>query len=407
MIRIKKIEIENYRSCLKSSLELQNDLTCLIGINGVGKTNLLNGIQLLKKLKGGQLQVGSEVPKTYTGSTAHLSVALMYNNKEINIKCEIRYETDDRNVDEVSQTDFKFNFQKLTGEKKWIQLPFGLLDYLEQFSSLKDNAQVRTFFNIPRFPNQREQELISELRVFFKKMSYYSASQFSDPTKCPLSIELEEGRPSRHSRSGVYHEKFITDLYLTYKNNNKLFNKFLSTVNHEGIGIIENISFIEYDMPSSSYEVKSGGKIKKIERNRQLVIPNVTIDSIQLSPNQLSEGTFKTLALIFYVITDENNLLLIEEPEVCVHHGLLNSILSLILSQANKKQIIISTHSDFVLDRLKPSNLLIVKKQPRKGTTAKPLSKSLSRNDFQALKNYLTETGNLGEYWKEGGFESE
>ena len=160
-------------------------------------------------------------------------------------------------------------------------------------------------------------------------------------------------------------------------------------------------------MPTSRIEVKSGGKIKKIEKNRQLIIPQILIDKVELSPNQLSEGTFKTMALAFYLITDENELILIEEPEVCVHHGLLDSIVSLIVSQSNRKQILISTHSDFVLDRLKPENLIIVKKEGVSGTIAKPLSAYLSKNEFKALRNYLSETGNLGEYWKEGGFKYE
>ena len=93
-------------------------------------------------------------------------------------------------------------------------------------------------------------------------------------------------------------------------------------------------------------------EIRQILRNKQLIVPYVGVDKTELSFNQLSEGTFKTIALIFYIITDKSNLLLIEEPEVCVHHGLLNSVMSLILLYSRRKQIIISTHSDFVLDKI-------------------------------------------------------
>lgn len=70
-------------------------------------------------------------------------------------------------------------------------------------------------------------------------------------------------------------------------------------------------------------------------------------------------------------------------------------------------QIIISTHSDFVLDKLEPENVVLVDKNRNKGTIAKSLFKTLSKNEFQALKDYLENSGNLGEYWKEGGFEDE
>jgi predicted ATPase len=203
------------------------------------------------------------------------------------------------------------------------------------------------------------------------------------------------------------HGKFIFDLYSTYKNDKTSFNKFLNTINQNGIRLIDDISFFEHSLSNSSVVVKSINKINQIERNKNIIIPSVTIDGVVLSPNQLSEGTFKTLALIFYVLNDKSELLLIEEPEVCVHHGLLNSVIELIKQQSKDKQIIISTHSDFVLDKLKPENIILVKKNTEKGTQANHLSKAMSKDDYSALKEYLKTSGNLGEYWKEGGFEND
>lgn len=405
MLLLKKFTITNYRSCLKSTLHLENNLTCLIGINGVGKTNLLNGIQLLKKIKGGKNKFLDNTSRVTAGSHTSIAANFEYDGKNIRLKCDINYETDDRNHDDILNANLKFNLNEITGSKSWISFPTEIFQYLEHVN-WNSNVLRSHYFNIIKV-SSKEVDIIKVIQAFIKRISYYSASQFSDPTKCPISFELDESKQFRSGRFNYYHERFLYDLYINYKTNRKLFNKFLTTVNKEGIGIIDHLTFGEYEMPSSIYEVKSGGKIRKVEKNRQLIIPSVTIDNIELSPNQLSEGTFKTLALIFYIITDENDLLLIEEPEVCVHHGLLNSIISLILSHSTKKQIIISTHSDFVLDRLKPSNLLIVTKEIKRGTVAQSLSKALSRNDYMVLKKYLSETGNLGEYWKEGGFENE
>ena len=96
-----------------------------------------------------------------------------------------------------------------------------------------------------------------------------------------------------------------------------------------------------------------------------------------------------------------------EEPEVCVHHGLLNSILELIKMKSSDKQIIISTHSDFVLDKLLPENVILVKKDTEVGTIALGLTQYLSKDDYNGLKSYLNDIGNLGEFWKEGGFDYE
>ena len=122
-------------------------------------------------------------------------------------------------------------------------------------------------------------------------------------------------------------------------------------------------------MPTSSsdYSVRVGGTVEVRRRHQLLVIPQFRIGKRQLSPNQLSEGTFKTLALLFHVMTEDSTALLVEEPEVCVHHGLLSSILELIKSYSQHKQMILSTHSDYVLDQVKPENVYRVASKNRPG----------------------------------------
>ena len=74
------------------------------------------------------------------------------------------------------------------------------------------------------------------------------------------------------------------------------------------------------------------------------------------------------------------------------------------LELKNIDAIIIATpwewHAPMILDSIKSGVKYI-------GTEVKNLSKFLSKNEFKALKEYLSESGNLGEYWKEGGFEND
>ncbi|WP_374991952.1 AAA family ATPase [Burkholderia multivorans] len=118
--------------------------------------------------------------------------------------------------------------------------------------------------------------------------------------------------------------------------------------------------------------------------------------------NQLSEGTFKTLALAFYIITDSSRLLMVEEPEVCVHHGLLTRVVDTLKSYSKIKQTFISTHSDLLVDDLEPENIFVVD-MIRNGTRVKQLEDWLPKNAKIALHTYLAESGSLGEYWRSGG----
>ena len=127
---------------------------------------------------------------------------------------------------------------------------------------------------------------------YLSNISYYSATQFSDPTKCPISLELEDSKLIKSYRKTKTHEQFIFDLYKTYSDDTKTFTRYLNTVNHNGIGLINNITFLERNIPSSSYKVKAGGQIQKISKTKKIIIPSIIIDDLKLSPNQLSEGTF-------------------------------------------------------------------------------------------------------------------
>ncbi len=388
MIKIDKIEIKNYKSCLKTSFNLISNLNVLIGVNGVGKSNILNAIQLLKKIKYSIYKHDFQDEDSILDTT--ITIYINIENEIHLLKATIFYFIDDRNIDEVFAFDIKIKpLNKEKTSTKWKTLNY------YKFNTLFDKI------------NDKSDRVGWLIFNFFNSISYYGATQFADPSKCPISIEFEDSRATRTNRNLKAHDKFIQDLYLLYKKDSDGFNQYLNTVNKSGISLVDSIDFFEHEMPINSYVVKQGGKISPDVRYKTIIIPKIKIDNIDLTLNQLSEGTFKTLALVFYILSDKSELLLIEEPEVCIHHGLLNSIIELIKIQSKNKQIIISTHSDLILDQLEPENILLVNKQLSKGTIATPLNNHLSEEDLEAMRNYLRTSGNLGEYWKEGGFDNE
>jgi len=387
MIKISKIEIVNYRSCIKTTIDVQDNLTTLIGINGVGKSNILNSLLLLKKINRNRFFHQEIIQETlkHTG----LKLFLTIDKISYTLKSDIYIETDENNLDDVLYAEI---FLKKSKDKTqdWRPIPIDLFSYVERLKIINKPFNDRKIQD--DYLKSEEGQIAIQIVDFLISISYYSATQFADPTRCPVSISIQEteiqGIKNRES-----HSMFIYDLYSSYRSENKSFIKYVNIINKNGIGLIENIKFTEHKYTELN--------------NRTVITPIFEIDGQRLSPNQLSEGTFKTLALIFYVLNDKSELLLIEEPEVCVHHGLLNSVIALIKQQSKEKQIIISTHSDFVLDKLKPENIILVKKDIQKGTLADKLSKTMSKDDYSALKEYLKTSGNLGEYWKEGGFENE
>lgn len=221
---------------------------------------------------------------------------------------------------------------------------------------------------------------MQKVAAFCSGFKYYGASQFTNPSECPASFQIEEEEGKRR-RLTVFrgHRQILFAMYSAVQSENRrsrdLYEQFLDIVGKRGLRLIDDLSFREVRTSSTDYSVRVGGKIERRRRNRVLVIPQIKMGKQKLSPNQLSEGTFKTLSLLFHLITDEASAVLIEEPEVCVHHGLLSSILELIKSSARDKQIIISTHSDYVLDHVKPENVFQVFLEKERGTVVKHLTK--------------------------------
>lgn len=421
---LSRIELTNYRSCKRTSVELRNTLSTLIGVNGSGKSNFLNGLLLLKKIARISRHASDE---DYSQSSCRIKATFIVDHKKLPFEAVVKYTTNERNIDEVASATQTWNFAEFTGDSSPVKLP------LSRFFEYRDFRQLRFFDDKPKDITasdwstllSRSYQLISgsaepidpkhlktivgvfdKVYGFVTGISYYSASQFTDPSKCPTFFEIENDRVMRRvNRNWNEHSQFMYDLYLAYKDPKSKFNEFLSIVGGEGIGLIDTIEFTEIDVPANVYEVAIGGRVISKEVKKLLVIPSFLIRSAKLSPNQLSEGTFKTLAIVFYLITDTSRLLILEEPEVCIHHGLLASLLELIKVSARKKQIVISTHSDFILDGMDPENVFVVRNDAKKGTTIRHIPTALSATDYGALREYLKSSGNLGEYWRHGELE--
>jgi ABC-type lipoprotein export system ATPase subunit len=412
-MHLRKIKVTGFRSCLNVRTEMQGGLNVLIGSNGSGKSNFLQALLLLKRMTSAnqaRVYFENDAPRSETEIAGDFALG----DKNIKFRFSCQWSPSERNQEEIIASRQRWNFRDLTGVDKWDEIP------MEAFMYFADKAQLAFIdpYRSRRFMYQRfgeralsrrlsgHREVLWDILRYFSSINYYSASQFSDPSKCPSSIELEDEREFRRGPAGRDHSSFIAALYKAYRSDEAPYKKYMSLIGPDGIGLIDAISFHTYDIPSTQYRVLPSGKLSTKSTKKQVVIPQVSVDGKLLSPAQLSEGTFKTLALIFYIITDQSSVIMIEEPEVSIHHGLLNSIIEIIRNETQNKQVIITTHSDYVLDLVEPDCVQLVAKHPEKGMSVLPLTKRLSRCEYRALKEYLNETGNLGDYWREGGLEN-
>jgi ABC-type lipoprotein export system ATPase subunit len=383
---------------------LRPGLSTLIGINGSGKTNVLNAILLLQKVCNLQQPFGFKHtlgPKDEKNANrSSIDATFIVGGKLVRYHAEIRYITRENNQEDVVKAEEHWNTKEITGHDSWFTYPSFFLKQ-ELRWNFKEGRRHMPSFVPEALANKKASSALIAIGVFISNINYYSAAQFTNPSECPASFEMENDVLRRSFAGGNEHRRFMFDLYSKYKNEPAEFSGFKSIVGRYGIGLVDDIDFDTIQISANEMEVKVGGKLSKKKVKRVLVVPHFIISRKNLSPSQLSEGTYKTLALLLYLDRAASSLLLLEEPEVCTHHGLLASIIEMLKSYSKKKQIIIATHSDFILDQVKPETVFIVKNLRGKGTVVKHLPEAMSRKDYEALKTYLKTTGNLGEYWRD------
>jgi energy-coupling factor transporter ATP-binding protein EcfA2 len=401
---LKRIVIENYRSCLRTPIDLHPRLSVLIGPNSSGKTNILQAIMFLNKMAHEDV-FGPSHRNAITRSS-RIKATFQNRRTQIQLTASIDAHTDESNNDVLLASRQKWLLRSQNGRETSLELP---LAFAARFSSDAEylmrlrHLNLRGRVNVVGMSKWCSRALTGVFE-FCNGIKYYGASQFTNPGSSPVSFEIEqEGKRHRLFRLRG-HARILYDMYSAKKAEaDRRYSQFLEVVGAKGLRLIDDLTFREVPTSATDYSVRVGGKIEVRRRHKLLIIPQFRIGRQKLSPNQLSEGTFKTLALLFHIITADSTALLIEEPEVCVHHGLLSSILELIKSYSLQKQMIISTHSDYVLDHVDPENVYRVTFEKKKGTFVRHIPNSMTAKEFLALREYLESEGNLGEYWREGG----
>lgn len=352
-MKIKKINIENFRSIKKLSIEFPNeDILTLVGANNAGKSNILRAINNL---------LGE---RWFKGDTAELND--FYNrNKDNKIKIEIIFDDNKKVIFSSSQDWPEYldqNGEKIYGSRGNVKEDFPCT-YLEANRSIDKAMQFKSW------------ELMGKI-----------AKSFNDKAK---------------SKSEVIEKKF--DEIMEIFNEIPEFKKFKKD-------FIDYFEELQADTPYKlKVDFKAFSPLNYFKSINILANDSSINDKYDTNLIELGDGS-RNLVLFALVRSYAKNfkneaqgVLAIEEPEIYLHPQAqkhLYSIFREIVKESNI-QIIFTSHSPYFVNSEEFHHIGLVSKSKDDGTTVKMLTKE-KLVDFcknSGVPSEKTNVGNINEFY--------
>ena len=371
-------------------LKLDN-LNLLVGPNGSGKSNLLEAIGLLRSsaknltapMRG---STGSGVREwIWKGDSngGHAAVEATIDNP-----VEERKRTPTvplRHRIEFTETSARFELIGETIENSvnddGHDNPFFFYRYNNgsPFLSTRDEGEGR---------NLRREDVAPDESVL---------TQYKDPDLYPelaqLANSYDEIRLYREwsfGRSSVFRSPQSADLpgdrLEEDFSNLGLFLNYLRGIPAAKKAIIEHLQDLYQGLDDFDVRIK-GGTVEVVLTEGDFIIP----------ASRLSDGTLRYLCLLAILCDpDPPKLICIEEPELGLHPDLLPKIADLLNDASERTQLIVTTHSDILIDSMtdQPTAVVIVEKHDGQTTTQR-IEQTEELEEW--LKKYR-----LGELWVRG-----
>lgn len=369
---ISKIHIENFKGFKGSfKLSLNNDVNILVGDNEAGKSTIIEAIHLA--LTG--LLNGRYLKNELTEYIFNNEVVLEYiqslktGNTPIyppHILIEIFIEGDD-----LAEFEGDGNSEKITARGVFVKIAFDER-YQKEYELLIKSGDIKTlpieYYNMVWTTFARDENITSRI--------------------IPIKSALIDSSSNRQQNG--------SDVYIS-----RIVKEFL---NHEEIIEVSQAhrkmkeSFMgEESIKKINKKIEEAAKIsdKKIELSIELSSKNAWESSLMtyledIPFHYIGKGEqcmIKTKLALSHKKAKQASIILLEEPENHLSHTKLNQLIRDIRTENEEKQILISTHSSFVANKLGLDHLILLNN--RKTVRLKDLKKD-TKDFFEKLSGYDT-----------------
>lgn len=382
--RIENLRVQNYRALKDLELKSITPLTVFLGPNGSGKSTIFDVFAFLSEC----FTVGLRKAWDRRGRFRELRTR----GEEGCIIIELKYrETNDSPLITYHLAINEANNRPYVAEE-WLQWrrgakgqPFRFLDFKE------GEGKVISGEN----PQEKDERISEQLE----------SSEF-------LAVSTL-GQFAKHPRVSAL-RRFITGWYLSYLTADNTRTQpeagAQERLSPTGDNLPNVIQYLKEDHPERLESILQtlSRRIPRLEKVEASIMPNgQLLLQIKDAPFQnpilakfASDGTLKMLAYLT-ILYDPSppQLLGIEEPENHLHPRLLPELAEECRAATANTQLMVTTHSPFFVDGLKPKEVWVLYRDENGFTQAKRTS------EMQGVKEFIQNGALLGQLWMEDYFD--
>ncbi len=370
---LKRVAIRNYKSIKNIDLEMQG-LTCLVGPNNSGKSNLIDAFAFLRDMSASNLSAALEARDPsrlcYYGADPMESVAFEVDFATANqphSRYSLNLDSDCRRVESERLIVFREGkeeslFSAVTQNNAW-QVRFG-----QSQSSSARGEMVSPLFEVwtPPYPEAKQVRRLLSSFQFYRFVPAY------------LKRPGQAQRVDRLDREGGNFSAYVHTIQSSHK---------------------KSFARIEGELRKNLPDIEELGTHLTQSGTTEVMIKERWFDRTAYG-FQLSDGLVGFLAhLVALYGPDSPALVVFEEPENYIHPRLMERLVDMLKGAAKTKQVIISTHSVPLINQLSLKDLLIIERGPDGATNARRIG---ARKDLEeALKEWA-----LGEAYVSGALDA-
>lgn len=385
---LRQVSLAGYKSIRETAIEIQSNLSIIIGKNAVGKTNFL---LFLNKVLNYEIE----------GLYNFKSVLTFAGKKGIKLEAQ-------NNLSKTKNSFSKNEYKFIVTIKEDVNVYEA-----SQYSKLIERLEVENFSCFSTLISHGVPEpydvvdkpftfTVNEYGWVFDLLSYGFNLQHPYFIKSLLMAFLYEGGDGN----------VLENMYKTSTEKIKL---RLEEYMFNELEIVK--PFLQHFSPIEDVRFSKNCNVFESKANEEYTINNLFLEfkvNGEWHPfSNLSDGTKR----LFYIITEvafpnkffftigtvgkyenkNSRIILIEEPELGIHPHQLHKLMLFLKEQSETKQIIITTHSPQVLDILGPNDLnsiVLASYDHPNGT----ILRHLSGEEIKKAKKYIKEEF-LSDYW--------